>query len=62
FMGERLAQFGVFQSHIDTSAIRLLFNVYLAEADFSARYAPQHEHLPLPILLFFATEPMPDGI
>ncbi|MHA7206734.1 thioesterase domain-containing protein, partial [Burkholderia pseudomallei] len=62
FMGERLAQFGVIQSQSDTSAIRGLFNVYRAAADFSARYAPPHEHLPLPILLVKATEPMPDGI
>ncbi|SMF98392.1 Non-ribosomal peptide synthase [Burkholderia singularis] len=62
FMSERLARFGVVQSQSDTSAIRGLFNVYRAAADFSALYDPPHEPLPIPVMLFKATQPLPDGI
>lgn len=62
FLSERLAEFGLIQSKNDTSAIRGLFNVYRAAADFSPLYHPPHEHLPIPILLFKAMDSMPDGI
>lgn len=58
----RLERHGVVHAQSDSGAIRGLFNVYRAAADLGPKYdAPKHP-LPLPVLLFKAAEPMPEGM
>ena len=58
----RLEGHGIIQSQVDGGAIRGLFNVYRAAADLGPKYDPPRRLLPLPILLFKASEAMPDGM
>ncbi|MFM0340183.1 hybrid non-ribosomal peptide synthetase/type I polyketide synthase [Paraburkholderia fungorum] len=59
---QRLEQFGVVRAQTDSRAIRGLFNVYRAAADLGPKYDPVQRPLSLPILLFKAREPMPEGM
>ncbi|ALK32479.1 hybrid non-ribosomal peptide synthetase/type I polyketide synthase [Burkholderia plantarii] len=58
----RLERHGVIHAQTDGGAIRGLFNVYRAAADLGPRYDPPKLPLPLPVLLFKAAEPMPEGM